>query len=95
MTQQTCNFFNASRRKSFRGASPLFSAGMKLSVTGLPLQTCSLSITTQHAENTCHATDAGVDPATRVVEGFKGGHPTPAFDPSKLTRGECCSNPLP
>ncbi len=43
-----------------------------------------------------HMTLEGVvDPATRVLEQFKGGQPTRAFDPSRLTRGECCGDPLP
>lgn len=39
--------------------------------------------------------DGVVDPQTRVLEHFEGGQPTRAFDPSALTQGECCSDPLP
>jgi len=43
-----------------------------------------------------HMTLEGVvDPATRVLEHIEGGQPTRAFDPSRLTQGECCSDPLP
>jgi hypothetical protein len=43
-----------------------------------------------------HMTLEGVvDPETRVLEHFEGGQPTRAFDPSALTQGECCSDPLP
>ncbi|MFT5443697.1 MAG: hypothetical protein ACI8W3_002748 [Myxococcota bacterium] len=39
--------------------------------------------------------DASLDPATRVFKTFSGAQPTKAFAPSKLTAGECCSDPLP
>jgi hypothetical protein len=43
-----------------------------------------------------HMTLEGVvDPQTRVLERFEGGQPTKAFEPSALTQGECCSDPLP
>lgn len=43
-----------------------------------------------------HMTLAGtLDPDTRILESFEGGQLTRAFDPSALTRGECCSDPLP
>jgi hypothetical protein len=39
--------------------------------------------------------DGAVDPGTRILEHFDGAQPTRAFDPSALTEGECCSDPLP
>jgi hypothetical protein len=43
-----------------------------------------------------HMTLAGLlDPETRLLENFSGQQATRAFDPSALTQGECCSDPLP
>jgi hypothetical protein len=43
-----------------------------------------------------HMTLSGrLDPETRILEHFEGAQPTRAFDPSALTQGECCSDPLP
>ena len=43
-----------------------------------------------------HMTLAGLlDPETRILENFVGQQPTRAFDPSAMTKGECCSDPLP
>ncbi len=98
---------------------------MQLSVSGHPLHTRSLSVTTKLADAGRHAAwaevidlrkcgfvpvagflqpsgtvhhmtiDAEIDPASRTLQRFVGGQPTRAFEPSKLTRGECCSDPLP
>lgn len=125
MTQPARDFFTASDRKSNQASARLYSPAMKLSVSGHPLHTRSLSITTTHRDDGLHAVDAAVidlrkcgfvpvagflqpsgivhhmtldatvDPTPRTIERFVGGQPTRAFEPSKLTRGECCGDPLP
>ncbi len=97
---------------------------MKLTISGQPLHTRSLTISTFQDEDSrlrleaavidvrkCgfvpvagmlqasgivhHMTLDGVlDPVSRVLESFSGAQPTPAFEPSKLTRGESCRDPL-
>lgn len=39
--------------------------------------------------------DAALDPETRILDRFIGAQPTRPIEPCALTRGECCSDPLP
>lgn len=97
---------------------------MSLNVSGKPLHTRSLTVSTFQGEESkstlaaavidlrkCgfvpvagmlqasgivhHMTLDGVlDSKTRILESFHGAQPTPAFEPSAMTRGECCRDPL-